>query len=58
MQVGHLDLVLDIGKKMLDHRDGANMRRDVLLSMALAKLGQADDLFSTATEVFIVAVTW
>lgn len=56
MQVGHLDLVLDIGKKMLDRREGANMRRDVLLSMALAKLGQADDLFSTATEVFIFTV--
>ena len=50
-QVGRLDLVLEIGRKMLNHKDSAHMKRDILLSMALAKLGQADELFSTSTEV-------
>eukprot|EP00803_Ostreobium_quekettii_P007509 evm.model.scf_1973.1 EVM.evm.TU.scf_1973.1 scf_1973:18423-26966(+) len=51
VQLGRMDLVLKIGNKMLNTKEGASMKRDLLLSMALAKLGQADDLFSTSSEV-------
>ncbi|CAD7702250.1 unnamed protein product [Ostreobium quekettii] len=50
-QLGRMDLVLEMGHKLMNTKEGVAMKRDILLSMALAKLGQADDLFSTSTEV-------
>ena len=36
---------------MLETRDASNMKRDILLSMALAKLGQAEYYFSNSNQV-------
>jgi len=51
VQVSQFDLVIQMGAQILESSDVGNMKRDILLAMALAKLGQAEDAFSVPNQV-------
>jgi len=45
-------VVIEVGGRIVESRDASTMRRDILLSMALAKLGQAEYFFSVPNQVW------
>eukprot|EP00210_Caulerpa_lentillifera_P008280 g7901.t1 len=55
LEISHYDLVIKVGKKMIESTDKGTMRRDILLAMTMAKLGQAYDAFQEPTQVALAS---